>query len=45
MIKLKEGWGKAKKDSEGENDGLKKEEGEGEGFFPHCHAPHPPLLH
>ena len=30
MIKLKEGWGEAKKDSEGEDDGLKKEEGEGE---------------
>ena len=28
MIKLKEGWGEAKKDSEGEDDG--KEEGEGE---------------
>ena len=28
MIKLKEGWGEAKKDSEGEDDGLKKEEGE-----------------
>ena len=24
MIKLKEGWGEAKKDSEGEDDGLKK---------------------
>ena len=30
MIQLKEGWGEAKKDSEGEDDGLKKEEGEGE---------------
>ena len=40
MIKLKEGWGEAKKDCEGEDDGLKKEEGEGE-----SHAPHPPLLH
>ena len=30
MIKLKECWGEAKKDSEGEDDGLKKEEGEGE---------------
>ena len=27
MIKLKEGWGEAKKDYEGEDDGLKKEEG------------------
>ena len=30
MIKLKEGWGESKKDSEGEDDRLKKEEGEGE---------------
>ena len=29
MIKLKEGWGEAKKDSEGEDDGLKKRGGGG----------------
>ena len=33
MIKLAEGWGEPKKDSEGEDDGFKKEEGEGVGFF------------
>ena len=37
MIKLTEGWDEPKKDSEGEDDGFKKEEGEG------VHAP-PPLV-
>ena len=46
MIKLKEGWGEAKKDSEGEDDGLKREEGEGERrgeevFFPSLPRPSP----
>ena len=47
MIKLKEGWGEAKKDSEGEDDGLKKRGGgggeEGKNPLPLCHAP-PPLV-
>jgi len=31
IMKLTEGWGKAKNDSKGEDDGFKMEEGEGEG--------------
>jgi len=30
-MKLTEGWGEAKNDSKGEDDGFKMEEGEGEG--------------
>ena len=31
LIKLTKGWGKPKKDSEGDDDGFEKEEGDGVG--------------
>jgi len=48
IMKLTEGWGEAKNDSKGEDDGFKMEEGEGKNtfyYFPFLFHSPPSLVH